>query len=288
MLLVYSIVGTVEHGFTSQRTVVLFTVSIALLAAFILIEKRSAAPLVRLGLLRLRSLAVANSAMLIVASGMFAFFYFGTLYIQVVLGFEPIKAGLAFLPFATSIGVGAGTAQAALRRLGVRATGAIGLLVAATGVVYMGATLAVDGSYWHLCGGMIAMAIGLGWTFVPFTLVATTNVADDEAGLASGIFNTSQQIGGALGLAILTTIFVNARDSALEDAGSVPVPFQGWGALQPAEIARQMQANVDGYQVAFHSGAGLMLVALVVHLALLRGRDVENIDVTAPPAAHAG
>ncbi|MBA2644964.1 MAG: DHA2 family efflux MFS transporter permease subunit, partial [Solirubrobacterales bacterium] len=213
MLLVYTIVGTLEHGFLSTRTLALFAISVLLLVAFIAIELRTLAPLVRLGLLRVRSLAVANVAMLVVASGMFAFFYFATLYLQTVLGFDPIEAGLGFLPFAFSIGIGAGTAQVAVKKLGVQWTGTIGLSIAAAGLLLMGVTLAVDGSYWWLFSGMVPMAIGLGWTFVPFTLIATTNVADEEAGLASGIFNTSQQIGGALGLAILSTL---ANDTAQE------------------------------------------------------------------------
>ncbi len=287
MLLVYSIIYTVDHDLTDQRTILQFAIAVALLAAFLFIESGSKAPLVRLGLLRLRSLAVANIAMLIVAAGMFAFFYFATLYIQVVLGFEPIKTGLAFLPFAFSIGIGAGTAQAAMKRLGVRLTGAIGLAVAASGIVWIGSTLAIDGSYWDMFGGMIAMAIGLGWTFVPFTLIATTNVHDDEAGLASGIFNTSQQIGGAIGLAILTTIFVSTRDGELADINVDPVPLQGFGTLSPEQVGVQLSALVEGYQTAFYGGAGLMIVGLVLHVLFIRKSDVASIDVTAPaPPVH--
>ena len=271
MLLVYTIVGTLEHGFTSARTLGLFAVSMLLLAAFVVIENRSLAPLVRLGLLRVRSLAVANAAMLVVASGMFAFFYFATLYLQRVLAFDPIQAGLAFLPFAFGIGIGAGTAQVAVKRLGVRLTGTVGLSIAAAGLLLMGATLAVDGSYWWLFAGMVPMAIGLGWTFVPFTLIATTNVADEEAGLASGIFNTSQQIGGALGLAILSTIANDATQARLEDLGRPPAP--------PELVA----AMVDGFQTAFYAGAGLLLLGMLVHTFLLRRRDVSSIDVTAAP-----
>lgn len=288
MLLVYSIVGTVEHGFTSARTITLFGISIALLAAFLVIESRTAAPLVRLGLLRLRSLAVANLAMLSVAAGMFAFFYFATLYIQIVLGFAPIKAGTAFLPFAFSIGIGAGTAQVAIKHLGVRLTGAIGLIGAAIGLVAMGATMEVGGSYWWLFGGMIVMAIGLGWTFVPFTLIATTNVTDDEAGLASGVFNTSQQIGGAIGLAILSTVFVNQRDDALAENGLEPTPLQLFGTLDPQQLVMQLTANVEGYQIALYAGAGLMLVGLLLHVLFIRAKDVASIDVTEAAPAHVG
>ncbi|MCW2928587.1 MAG: drug resistance transporter, EmrB/QacA subfamily [Thermoleophilia bacterium] len=273
MLLVYTIVGTLEHGFTSSRTLGLFAVSVALLVAFVLIEARTKAPLVRLGLLRVRSLAVANLAMLSVAAGMFAFFYFATLYIQIVLGFEPIKAGAAFLPFAFGIGIGAGTAQVAIKRLGVRLTGAIGLLVAAAGISLMGATLAVDGTYWWLFGGMIAMSVGLGWTFVPFTLIATTNVSDDEAGLASGVFNTSQQIGGAIGLAILSTVANNATKGYIEDLDGAPTKLD------------QLSSLVDGFQTAMYAGAGLLIVGLILHVLFIRKEDVASIDVTATVVA---
>jgi EmrB/QacA subfamily drug resistance transporter len=290
MLLVYSIVGTQEHGFTSTRTLALFATSIALLVAFVLIEARSTAPLVRLGLLRLRSLAVANLAMLSVAAGMFAFFYVATLYLQGVLGFQPIRTGFAFLPFALSIGIGAGTAQVAIKKLGVRVTGAIGLVVAGAGLGSMGVTLAVDGTYLPMFFGMVTMAIGMGWTFVPFTLIATTNVADDEAGLASGVFNTSQQIGGAIGLAILSTIANNATKSYIEDLGRPPegvdlVTAQAQGVAPGLDW---LEATVAGFQAAIYGGVALFVIGLVLHLAFIRRSDVENIDLTAPPTAHVG
>jgi EmrB/QacA subfamily drug resistance transporter len=290
MLLVYSIVGTQEHGFTSARTLVLFATSVLLLVAFVFIEQRTKAPLVRLGLLRLRSLAVANLAMLSVAAGMFAFFYVATLYLQGVLGYQPIKTGFAFLPFALGIGVGAGTAQAAVGKIGVRITGAIGLLVAGLGLGSMGFTLAVDGTYLPMFFGMVTMAIGMGWTFVPFTLIATTNVEDDEAGLASGVFNTSQQIGGAIGLAVLSTIANNAATDYIDGLGRPP---EGLGV---AEARSQglvpgtdwLNAAVEGFQAAIYGGVALFVAGLVLHLLFLRAKDVANIDVTAPPTAHLG
>ncbi|MCW2924707.1 MAG: drug resistance transporter, EmrB/QacA subfamily [Thermoleophilia bacterium] len=313
MLLVYTIVGTLRYGFWDNasinvlhplhvihllsadaelslwRTPTLGLVSIALLVAFVFTEARTKAPLVRLGLLRVRSLATANLAMLSVAAGMFAFFYFATLYIQQVLGYQPVKAGAAFLPFAFGIGIGAGTAQVAIGKLGVRLTGAIGLIVAAAGIALMGATLDVNGTYWWLFGGMIMMSVGLGWTFVPFTLIATTNVVDEEAGLASGVFNTSQQIGGAIGLAILSTVANNATKGSIKDLGRPPK-----GADLVAAAREHVKpghdwlvAAVDGFQTAMYAGAGLLLVGLVLHVLFIRKKDVENIDVTAPmvPAA---
>ena len=285
MLLVYTIVGTLEHGFLSARTLGLFAIAVLLLVAFVGIESRTPAPLVRLGLLRVRSLAVANVAMLVVASGMFAFFFFATLYLQQILGFGPIEAGVAFLPFAVSIGIGAGTAQLGVKTIGVRLTGTIGLSVAAAGLLLMGLTLAVDGSYWWLLAGMVPMAIGLGWTFVPFTLIATTNVADEEAGLASGVFNTSQQIGGALGLAILSTLANDTQQAHLQELGR-----------QPAS-ADVLAAAVAGFQTAFYAGAALLLLGMLVHTFLLRSSDVSRIDTStttlpvgadvAPAGAHA-
>jgi EmrB/QacA subfamily drug resistance transporter len=290
MLLVYSIVGTQSHGFTSTRTITLFAISVVLLVAFVLIEGASRAPLVRLGLLRLRSLAVANLAMLVVSAGMFAFFYVATLYLQGVLGYHPIKTGFAFLPFAFGIGVGAATAQAGMKKLGARVTGAIGLIVAGAGLGSMGLTLAADGTYLPMFAGMVAMAIGMGWTFVPFTLIATTNVADDEAGLASGVFNTSQQIGGAIGLAVLTTIANNAAKDYITDLGRAPEGADLVTARekQIAPGIDWLNAAVHGFQSAIYVGVALFAAGLVLHLVLIRRKDVENIDVTAPATAHVG
>lgn len=270
MLLVYAIVGTLEHGFASPRTLTLAGTSLGLLASFVLIESRSRAPLVRLGLLGLRSLAVANSAMLVVAAGMFAFFFFATLYLQQVLGYQPIRAGLAFLPFTVGIGIGAAFSQGMVSRIGVKLVGAIGMALGAGGLAFMAVTIAVDGTYLQMLPGIIAMSIGMGATFVPLTLVATTNVADDEAGLASGVLNTSQQIGGALGLAILSTV---ANDATLD-----------WmrGLQAPPTPADTLTGLVEGFQAAFLAGAALMLLGLLVHVLLLRRRDVASVDASAP------
>jgi EmrB/QacA subfamily drug resistance transporter len=278
MLLVYAIVGTVEHGFTSTRTLALTGISIALLVAFAFIESVSKAPLVRLGLFKVRSLAVANTSMLVVAAGMFSFFFFSTLYMQQVLGYGPIKAGAAFVPFTIGIGIGAGAAQAFVRRIGVRAVGTIGMLLAAGGLVYLANDIAIDGTYMGVFIGIIPMSIGMGMTFVPLTLVATTNVAQEEAGLASGVFNTSQQIGGALGLAILSTVASNrSEDAAKEAMAAIKDPTD-----QALQLAAQMGAMVEGFSTAFYWGAGFMIAGLVVYVLFLRKKDVENIDVTAP------
>src|SRR5258706_8203887 len=154
------------------------------MAAFVLIELRHTHPLIRLGILRVRSLAGADGAMLLVASGMFSMFFFATLYVQNVLGYSPLRAGLAFLPVTAGIVGGAGLSQQLIRRLGVRAVAMVGMSLAAIGLLVL-SRIPVDGSYLaNLFPGLMTMALGMGLTFVPITLIATTNVDAADAGLA--------------------------------------------------------------------------------------------------------
>src|SRR5207302_1319399 len=152
------------------------------------------------------SLTGSNIVMVLVAAGMFAMFFFASIYVQEVLFYSPLTAGLAFLPVTGGIIAGAGLAQQLIKRYGVRAVGMGGMLLAAAGLLLL-SRVPVDGAYLgDLLPGLMTMAVGMGLTFVPITLIATTNVTAEDAGLASGLLNTSQQIGGALGLAVLSTI----------------------------------------------------------------------------------
>src|SRR5579862_3505793 len=206
LVLVYAIVKAQAYGWTSWKTLGLGAVAIVLLAAFVFIERRSREPLVRLSIFRIRSLAVSNAAMLLVASGLFSMFYFASIAIQEVWHYSPIQAGLAFLPFTGGIVIGAGVAQQLMQRLGARGTTLIGLVLDATGLLLF-VRMTAHGTYLsELVIPIVVMSIGLGLTFVPVTLMATTGVDVQDAGLASGIFNTSQQVGGALGLAALSTL----------------------------------------------------------------------------------
>ena len=181
-------------------------VAIALLGAFVLIELRSKAPLIRLGIFRLRTLSAGNVAMLLVASGLFSMFYFASIYLQEVRGYSPLQAGFAFLPFTFGIVIGAGASQALIKRIGIRAVSFAGMTMGAAGMLYL-TQLDIHSTYFtSLFPSIVVMSIGMGMTFVPLTLLATTNVEADDAGLASGLFNTSQQVGGALGLAVLSTL----------------------------------------------------------------------------------
>jgi len=193
-----------------------------------------------------------------------------------ILGYSPLKAGFAFLPVTIGIIVGATlAAQVLIRRVGVKPTVVGGMTLAAIGLIVLAATTRVDGSYLGILFGLVPMSIGMGCTFVPLTLVATTGIEGEDAGLASGIFNTSQQVGGALGLAVLSTLATDRTTSWLGDLGHAP-------------SAREQAAGlVEGFQLAFTVSAGLMVVGVILIAILLRRRDLERIDTTQPVLAAA-
>src|SRR5919198_164887 len=252
------------------HTLGLSGVALALLATFVVVERRSIAPLVRLGILRIRTLASANGVMFIIVGGLFGMFFFASLYVQRILGYSPLQAGLAFLPVTVGIIVGAGLSQQLIPRLGVKQTALGGMTVAAIGLAILAATTKVDGSYLGILLGLAPMAIGMGCTFVPLTLVATTGIEADDAGLASGLFNTCQQVGGALGLAVLATLASDRTTSFLTGLGHAP------------STADQNAALVEGFQLAFTVSAGLMAAGVVLIAVLLRRRDLARIDATQP------
>jgi EmrB/QacA subfamily drug resistance transporter len=261
MVLVYGLVTGQSHGWGSTTTIGSFLVAAALLVAFVLIELRSAEPLVRLSIFRVRSLLTANLAMFLAFSGMFAMFYFNTLYVQEVLGFHPLKAGLSFLPFTAGIMLSAGIASNLAPRIGVRPVAVVGVLLSIAGMLLF-ARMPLGGSYASdVLPGMLVSALGMGAIFMPLTLMATTGLEDEDQGLASGLFNTSQQVGGALGLAILTTI------AASKEHGSFSAP-----------------ALVHGGHYGFAGAACFVAGGLVVVLALLRKHHVARIQAAANEA----
>ncbi|MBA3375416.1 MAG: MFS transporter [Actinobacteria bacterium] len=206
VILVYAIVKAQEKGWASAHTLVVGGIALALLIAFVFVERRSIEPLVRLSIFRVRTVRAANVAMFFVAAGLFAMFFFNTLYLQRVLGYSALEAGLAFLPFTVGIIIGAGLSQGLVARVGARELPLIGMTMAIVGMLLF-IRLQPDGSYvTDLLPGIMLASIGMGLVFVPITLIATSGIPDSDAGLASGLFNTSQQIGGAVGLAILSTL----------------------------------------------------------------------------------
>jgi EmrB/QacA subfamily drug resistance transporter len=266
VVLVYALVNAQTAGWLSVETLGLGALAVALLSAFVMLESRLRHPLIRLGIFRMRSITGANAAMLLVAGGMFAMFYFASIYVQEVLGYSALRAGLAFLPVTAGIIAGAGLSQQLIRRVGVRAVGLAGMSIAAVGLIVL-SRIPVAGTYLgDLLPGLMIMAVGMGLTFVPITLIATTNVGAEDAGLASGLLNTAQQLGGAIGLAVLSTLAANSTASTLAGLGHAPSPADGVGAL------------VTGFHIAFLVGAFMMLGGAAVLATTVRRGDVARID----------
>jgi EmrB/QacA subfamily drug resistance transporter len=266
VVLVYALVNAQTAGWLSVETLGLGVLAVALLSAFVILELRLRHPLIRLGIFRMRSITGANAAMLLVAGGMFAMFYFASIYVQEVLGYSALRAGLAFLPVTAGIIAGAGLSQQLIRRVGVRAVGLTGMSIAAVGLIIL-SRIPVAGTYLgDLLPGLMIMAVGMGLTFVPITLIATTNVGPEDAGLASGLLNTAQQLGGAIGLAVLSTLAANSTASTLAGLGHAPSAANGVGAL------------VTGFHVAFLVGACMMLAGAAVLATTVRRGDVARID----------
>jgi EmrB/QacA subfamily drug resistance transporter len=265
VVLVYAIVKAQAFGWGSARTIGLLAAALALLATFVVIERRSRSPLVRLSIFGVKTLSVADGVLLLVASGMFGMFFFASLYVQEILGYSPLKAGLAFLPVTAGIVVGAGIAQQLIRRLGARAVSVIGILLAAAGMVVL-TQVPVNGSYaTDLLPGLIPMSIGMGLVFVPITLLGTGGVRREDAGLASGLFNTAQQVGGSLGLAILSTL-------AASKTADLLTPH--------ASQAAQLAAKVSGYHVAFAAAAGMLAAGAIILMVALHRRDLERFEAS--------
>ena len=267
-LLVYAIVDAGSAGWGSTQTVGLLAAAIALLAIFTAIELRSDAPLVPFSIFRKRTLTGANAVGLMVGGSLFAMFFFVTLYMQQVLGYSPIKAGLSYLPLSLAIIASAGVASQLVTKVGFKPVLAVGLALVAAGLLWF-SQISVGGSFTtDILGPSLLAAVGLGFAFVTTTIAAVSGIEDREQGLASGLINTAQQIGGALGLAVLATIATSRTDAALAEAGGDPAAVPG--------------ALVEGFQSAFLGGAAIALVGLVLTFVLIRGSDSRaHVDLAA-------
>ena len=268
-LLVYGLVDTVNSGWGSQKTLLLLASAAVLLTIFIATELRSRSPLMPFRIFRLRTLSGANIVGLLVGASLFAMFFFLSRYMQEVLGYDALKAGLCYLPLALAIIASAGAASVLVTKLGFKPVLIAGMACVAVALVWL-SRVPVDGSYVRdLLGPMIIAAIGLGLAFVPVTIAAVSNISPDDSGLASGLINTSQQVGGALGLAILGTIASSRTNGLVAGAGGDP------GALP--------SALTEGFQRAFLAGAGFAVLGIIATLVLVRGSDSRAI-VGANPA----
>ncbi len=268
-LLVYALVDAVNAGWDSSQTILLLAVSAALIAVFVVTELRSRAPLMPFRIFRLPTLTGANIVGLLVGASLFAMFFFLSRYMQEVLGYDALKAGLSYLPLAIAIIVSAGAASVLVTKLGFKPVLIAGMVLVAIALLWL-SQVPVDGTYaGDLLGPMVIAAVGLGLAFVPVTIAAVSGISDDDSGLASGLINTSQQVGGALGLAILGTI-ASSRTTDLVTAG------QGNPAALP-------NALTEGFQVAFLAGAGFAILGIIATLVLVRDEDSKAI-VGANPA----
>jgi EmrB/QacA subfamily drug resistance transporter len=253
MLGVYTIVEAAEQGWGSAQTLLLGAVSLALLAGFVLRQARIEHPLVPLRIFRSRTVSAANVVQALMVSGMFGVFFLGALYLQRVLGYDAIEVGLAFLPVALAIGIlSVGASARLITRYGAAATLLPGLVLIAAGLVLF-AGVPVDGEYWgDLFPTMVLLGIGAGLSFPALMTLAMSGASPSDAGLASGLINTSVQVGGALGLAVLATLSTTRTESALAGGAARDV------------------ALVDGYRLAFWIAAGLVAAAVVVAATQLR------------------
>ncbi len=253
MLAVYAIVNGNETGWTSGQTLGLLAAAAVLLGVFLVIESRSSSPLVPLGLFRLRNVATANVVGVLWAAAMFAWFFLSALYLQLVLGYSPLEVGLAFLPAnlimaALSLGLSAKLVM----RFGIRPPLVSGMLLVGAGLALF-ARAPVDGSFVvDVLPAMILLGLGVGMAMNPVLLAAMSDVAPDQAGLASGVVNTAFMMGGALGLAVLASLAASRTDTLL--------------ASGDGELA----ALTGGYHAAFIVGALFAFAAAAIGAALLR------------------
>jgi EmrB/QacA subfamily drug resistance transporter len=259
---VFALLDAEDAGWGSAQTIGTIIASVVLIAAFVAIERRSRAPLVPFSIFRLRTITGANVVGLLIGCSLFAMFFFISLYMQQVLGYSPIKAGLSYLPLAISIIISAGIASSLVTKVGFKPILALGMLLIAIGLVWFG-QVSVHGSFLtDILGPSLFAAVGLGFAFVPVTIAAVSGVEDREQGLASGLINTSQQVGGALGLAILAAIANGIIN----------------GSHDPAKLT-------EGFQAAFLVGAVFAVIGLVATLLLIRTSDSRaHVELDQEPA----
>jgi EmrB/QacA subfamily drug resistance transporter len=265
--LVYAITKAGDFGWTSGKTIGLFTAAAVLLVGFLGWEARVEEPLVRLGIFRLQTVTGANVAGFILGSALFAMFLMLTLYMQQVLGYSAMKTGIAYLAVAGTSIFWAGLASQLVTKIGVKPVLVTGMSLLTVGIAYF-TQVSVGGSYLtDLLPGFLLVAIGMAFAFVSISIAALAGVEDAEQGLASGLINTSQQIGGALGIAVLSTIATTKAENGIAAGTDAPT------------------ALVDGFQAAFVVGGVVAAIGIVAAVVLVRGRDIETAPAAEPVTA---
>src|SRR5439155_14295506 len=261
MLLVYALTRATSDGWGAPLTIALLAASAALVVSFVVIELRSRWPLLPLRIFRSRTLSAANAAMAIVGATAFSEFFVVTLYLQNVLHYSPIQSGVAFSAFALTVVVVSNLAQLIVGRFGVRPTLTVGLLIFAVSVAYL-TRLPVDGHYfWDLFPAFVLGGAGMGLSFVPVTIASLTGVERADAGVASGLINTSRQIGGAIGIAAISAIAATSTSNYLH-AHSV--------------AATSGVALDHGFQTALYALTGLLLIGALIAVTFVRSATAPS------------
>lgn len=280
MALVYALTKAPEWGWTDGSTLTWFAGVVIALAAFIWNEARAKHPLVPLGIFKTRNLTGTNLIMMPLMAAMMSMFFFVSLYIQTVMNYSPVLTGLSFLPVTFIIGITATTLSKYVAKIGYKPILMVAPLFVAGGLFWLG-HIPVDGNYWiNVFPGLALTALGMGGTFVTATIAATAGVPGDEAGLASGIFNTSQQIGGALGLAVLSGVAASHTTNAISKLGHQP------------SLMETAHALVGGWHIAFYVGVGFAVLATIVATLVIKqhkhhlAKYADQDGASAPVAIH--
>jgi EmrB/QacA subfamily drug resistance transporter len=269
MLLVYGLTRAATDGWSSPVTLGLLGGAAALIAAFVVVESRSRSPLLPPRIFRLRALSAANVTMALVGAVTFSEFFVLTLYVQDVLHYSAVQSGVAFVAFALAVVVASNLAQAVVGRIGIRATLMMGLALATISLGLL-TQVPVDGHYfWDLFPAFVLGGTGLGFSFVPVTIASLAGVERADAGVASGLVNTSRQIGGAIGLAAISTI-----------AASVAASYADAHGVSATSAA----ATVSGFQTSFVVLGGLLVTAFAVAAVFLRparerAEEAEGVEL---------
>jgi EmrB/QacA subfamily drug resistance transporter len=263
MLLVYAMTRATQHGWGTPETIGLLAVSAALIVSFVVIELRSKAPLLPLGIFRLRTLTASNVSGLLLGGAVFSQFFLLTLYMQQVLHYSAIQTGVAYVALTLTVILFSAISQALTTRFGVRRVLPVGMALSAVGLVLY-SRLPVDGHYfWDLFPAFLISGVGLALAFVPMSIGALTGVRENEAGIASGLINTSQQIGGAIGVAAATTIATTFTTHYVD-------AHAGAGALSGAALTH-------GFQIAFYVLAAIAAAGAVLAAVLTESQPAESV-----------
>jgi EmrB/QacA subfamily drug resistance transporter len=263
VLLVFALVKSTSWGWGSAKTLGILALAVVLIVTFIEVERRTKNALVPLSIFRNRSLSVSNMVSLALGASLFSMFYFLSLYMQQVLGYSALKTGVGYLAIASAIIIAAGAAQSLVARFGVRLVMTVGMALSVGGLIYF-AQISPHGTYLGaLLPGFLLAGVGLGLSFVPVTIGAMSGVVPREAGVASGLITTTQQIGGALGVAVLSTIAVSATTRFIDGHG------HSHGVMT--------EALNHGFSVAFWFGAVFAGIGcLIAFFGLIGSRPVEE------------